>query len=119
MAVTAVTTFETVYSDTQLSDGNATVGQTNTNTNGPAFGAAYQALASGANTITVPTGFTVNGVTIIPGSSNTTSITFKAVTGDVGVRIHNTCPSQIALDSSVVNFCLTAGGAITVKLAWW
>jgi hypothetical protein len=77
-------------------------------------------LASGANTITVPTAGTVPAaVTIVPPSANTTSLTLKGVTGDTGVRIHNTDPTVIALDSSVTTFCLTAGASITgVRFIW-
>ena len=54
-------------------------------------------LASGSNTITVPTSGTVpTAVTIVPPTDNTTSITLKGVTGDT-----------------------TAGGVVTgVRLYW-
>ncbi len=71
-------------------------------------------LASGANTITVPTGgSTVTGCLISPPTGNTTSIILKGVTGDTGIRLHNTDPTSIAIDSSVATFVLTAGGTIT------
>lgn len=78
-------------------------------------------LASGANTITVPTGGDTvpTSVTIVPPSNNDTSITVKGVTGDTGVRIHNTDPTTLALDDGVTTFCLTAGGTINgVRLYW-
>lgn len=77
-------------------------------------------LASGANTITVPTGgSTPTGVTIIPPVGNTQSITLKGVTGDTGVRLHDTDPTSLGLDSSVTSFCLTAGAQIIgVRLVW-
>lgn len=78
-------------------------------------------LSSGANTITVPTGGATvpTACTIIPPSGNTTSITLKGVTGDTGVRLHNTDPTSIAVYSSVTSFCLTAGAALTgVRLVW-
>ena len=77
-------------------------------------------LSSGANTITVPTGgSTVTACTIVPPAGNTTSVIFKGVTGDTGVRIHNTDPTSVAVDSSVSSFVLTAGGTITgVRLYW-
>lgn len=77
-------------------------------------------LASGANTITVPTGgSTPTACTIIPPSGNSTSITFKGITGDTGVRLNNTDHTVIALDSSVTTFCLTAGASITgVRFLW-
>ena len=77
-------------------------------------------LASGANTITVPTGGTTpKAVTIVKPTGNTTSITFKGVTGDTGVRLHDTDPDSISLDSSVTTFCLTAGAELAgVRLIW-
>ncbi len=77
-------------------------------------------LSSGANTITVPTSGTVpTAVTIVPPADNTTAMTLKGVTGDTGVRLHDTDPTTIALDDSVTAFCLTAGGTITgVRLYW-
>lgn len=77
-------------------------------------------LASGANTITIPTGgTTVTAVSILPPTGNVVSITFKGVTGDTGVRLHNTDFSSFALDSSVATFVLTAGAALTgVRLYW-
>lgn len=80
-----------------------------------------KSLASGANTITVPTGSstTPTSVTIVPPANNDTSITIKGITGDTGIRIHNTDPTTIALDDSVTTFCLTAGATINgVRLYW-
>lgn len=89
------------------------------NTSSPAA-VELKTLAIGANTITVPTaGMVPTAVTIVPPTDNTTSITFKGVTGDTGVRIRNTDPTTIALHSSVTSFCLTAGAEITgVRLYW-
>lgn len=71
-------------------------------------------LASGLNTITIPTGGTVpTAVTILPPSGNTTSITLKGVTGDTGIALHLTDPTSLALASSVTTFVLTAGASIT------
>lgn len=89
------------------------------NTDSPAA-VEVKTLASGLNTITVPTAGTVpTAVTIVPPADNTTSITLKGVTGDTGVRIHNTDPTTIALDSSVTTFVLTTGAQIIgVRLYW-
>lgn len=77
-------------------------------------------LASGANTITAPTGgSTPTACTILPPSGNTQTITLKGVTGDTGVALHLTDPTTIALASSVTTFVLTAGGTITgIRLYW-
>jgi hypothetical protein len=77
-------------------------------------------LALGANTITVPTGGTTpKAVTIVKPTGNTTSITFKGVTGDTGVRLHDTDPDSISLNSAVTTFVLTAGASLPgVRLIW-
>ena len=77
-------------------------------------------LASGFNTITVPTGgATVTAVTISPPSSNTQSITLKGVTGDTGIRIHNTDPTTVAIHSTVTSIGLTAGAEVTGVRFYW
>ncbi len=80
-----------------------------------------QALASGFNSISVPasTGVTVTAVTIVPPTGNTTSITLKGVTGDTGVRIHNTDPTTIAIHSDVTAIGLTAGAIIQGVRFFW
>jgi hypothetical protein len=77
-------------------------------------------LASGATTITVPTGgATVVAVTIIPPAGNTLLITLKGVAGDTGVPLHKTDPTTIALDSTAATFVLNAANTITgVRLRW-
>lgn len=77
-------------------------------------------LASGANTITVPTGgATVTGCTIIPPAANTTNITLKGVTGDTGVQLHDSDPTSLGIDPALVSFCLTAAAQIVgVRFVW-
>lgn len=77
-------------------------------------------LALGDNTITVPTGgSTPTAVTIVPPDDNTSSITIKGVTGDTGVRIHDSDPTSLAFDDGVASFLLVAGAEITgVRLIW-
>lgn len=77
-------------------------------------------LASGNNTITVPTGGTTpKAVTILKPSGNTVAITFKGVTGDTGVRLHDTDPDSISLNSSVTTFVLNAASSLVgVRLIW-
>ncbi len=77
-------------------------------------------LSAGANSITVPTGgSTPTACTILPPAGNAVSIVLKGITGDTGVRLHNTDPSTIALDPSVTTFVLTVGGTITgLKIFW-
>jgi hypothetical protein len=77
-------------------------------------------LASGANTITPPTGgSTPKSCTIIPPSGNINTITLKGITGDTGVVLHLTDPTTIALNSPTAVFVLTASAIITgVRLVW-
>jgi hypothetical protein len=76
-----------------------------------------QTLASGANTITVPSASCV-WVIIIPPSSNTQTLTLKGVTGDTGIALSKTGPFLLSL-ASVSSFVLTAGGTITgVRFIW-
>lgn len=118
MALTAVTTTSTVYSGGEVASSNE-VTQSNTNTNATATGAANYDLSSGFNSITVPTSYHVDGFTLFPPSGNTTSITLKGITGDTGIRLHNTMASQIAINSSVTAIGITTGAAVTVRIAWW
>lgn len=77
-------------------------------------------LASGANTITVPTGgSTAVSCTIIPPAGNTQTLTLKGVTGDTGVGLHLTDPSTVALAAATATFVLTAGGTITGVVLMW
>lgn len=77
-------------------------------------------LASGANTITPPTGgSTPKACTIIPPAGNLSSITLKGVTGDTGVSLHLTDPTSIGLGAPAGTFVLTAGAEIVgVQLIW-
>ena len=118
MPLTAVTTTKVIYSGGDLTDGTG-VSSSNTNSNAPAAGEAYLSLASGANTVTFPTGFTLNGVDIIPPSGNTTALTLKGIAGDTGIRLHNTVTTRVAIDSSVLSIVLNAASAMTVRLAYW
>lgn len=80
-----------------------------------------QTLANGFNGITVPssTGVTVVSCTIIPPAGNTTSIILKGITGDTGIRLHNTDPTTIAIYSDVTSIGLAAGAAVQgVRFIW-
>lgn len=74
-----------------------------------------QALASGANTITAPTG--AAGCTIIPPAGNTTTMTLKGVSGDTGIALALTSPTSLGL-SGVSTFVITTNGPVTVRLIW-
>lgn len=78
------------------------------------------AAAVGFNAITVPlAGAVPTALTIIPPAGNTNSLTLKGVTGDTGIRLHNTDATRIALHSSVTTLGITVGTAITnLRLIW-
>ena len=84
------------------------------NVSSPA-GVESKVLASGANTITPPTG--ASACTIIPPAANTVGLTLKGVTGDTGIALHLTDPTSIGL-AGVTAFCLTAVSGVTVRLVW-
>lgn len=75
-----------------------------------------KALASGFNSITVPTG--AKSVTIIPPSANAITLTLKGVTGDTGVKLHLTDPTVIALATAQATIGITTSGTVTVRLVW-
>ena len=115
MAVTADRTIILTYSGNTIATETFTAAQ---NTASPGS-ITIHTLASGANTITVPTGgSTVVCATITPPAANAQTITLKGVTGDTGVALHKTDPSSVALDS-VTSFVLTAGGTVTgLRIHW-
>lgn len=90
--------------------------------NGVSPGAVtVHALATGDNTITVPsvTGVTVKAATIIPPSTNTQAITLKGVGGDTGIPISKTDPTSIAFETAPASFVLNVGGNINgLRIVW-
>jgi hypothetical protein len=70
---------------------------------------ALVGLASGANTVTVPTGTTL--VICIPPIANTETVTAKGVSGDTGFLLSSTRPTIIAWQSGS-SFVLTTSAAI-------
>lgn len=77
-------------------------------------------LASGANTITVPTGGTTPTAVIIqPPTGNTQTLTLKGITGDTGVGLHLTDPFTLSLAAATATFVLTAGNTITGVRFYW
>lgn len=115
MAVTATRTITLVFSGDVV--GTQTLSAAS-NTASPGQ-MTCQDLLSGFNQIDVPSGFTPVSVTIVPPSGNTTSCTLKGVTGDTGIRIHDTDPTNVAIHSSVTSIGLTTGGAISNVRFYW
>ena len=118
MSVTAVRTTSVNYSGDEATAGTG-ISQSSTNTDAPSIGSSLVNLASGFNTITLPTGHTVYGVTITPPSGNTTTLTLKGVTGDTGIPLHLTKASSVSFASATTTFGLTAGAGMSVKIAYW
>lgn len=90
-----------------------------TNTLSPAI-TNLVSLASGANTITPPTGgSSPKALTIIPPSGNVVTITLKGVTGDTGILLHPTDPTTIALGSTTNTLTITTSAILTgLRLIW-
>ena len=67
-------------------------------------------LASGANTVTVPTG--AAGCLIIPPSANTVALTLKGVGADTGVAISPSAPCLLTFPATPpANFVINAASA--------
>ena len=77
-------------------------------------------LASGDNTITVPTGgSTPQAATVVFPSNNAVLVKLKGAGGDTGVKLHATAPTSIALDATQTTFILNAASAVTgVRIIW-
>lgn len=78
----------------------------------PLGGVTKVALASGLNTITIPTGTSLIIVQLPIG--NTQTVTLKGVTGDTGILLLKTGVAMFQPDPADTTFVLTAGGAIAV-----
>lgn len=73
-----------------------------------------QILASGANTIAVPTWAV--GVLIEPASNNTIQLTLKGVTGDTGVPLSLTAPTLLSFPAAPpANIVVTAASVTTTE----
>lgn len=116
MAVTSQRTTHIVFTgDVDLADSFVA----SANLNSPGQIQIVQ-LVSGANVITPPSSLcTTKAVTIIPPATSTIDITLKGTTADVGVVLHNTDPTTIALDSPTTILILSAASTINgVRLIW-
>jgi len=78
-------------------------------------------LASGDNTITLPTGGSVvKAATIIPPVGNSQTLTLKGITGDTGLVLSLTEPMTLTFKATpATTFLLVAGGTITgLRIVW-
>ena len=113
--VNALTTTTTTFTG----DVENTITQTANNSNSP--GATdLVTLASGANTITVPTGGAVcERVTIVMPCMNAIAVHLKGVTGDTGILLNLVGATVLTLDPTQASFVLTAGAQLVgVRFIW-
>ncbi len=75
-------------------------------------------LASGDNTITVPSATAV-GCVIVPPAVNTTGLTLKGVAGDTGLPIHPGLPYIHTFPAGIPSFILNAGASVPVEIVWF
>lgn len=116
MAVTATRTATLTYTGDVVGTETLSAGS---NASSPGS-IEIKTLASGFNTVTLPTGgSTVVSVTIVPPSANSTSIILKSITGDTGIRLHNTDPTTVTFHSTETAFGLTCGAQITGVRFYW
>ena len=115
MAVNALRTTTITYTG----DVSNTIVETLSNSNSPGQ-TDLITLASGANTIAVPTGGSAPvSCTIVPPLGNTISITLKGVSGDTGIKLNIGADTTISLDPTQTSFVLTAGASLVgVRLIW-
>ena len=87
------------------------------NVNSPLY-SQYINLASGVNTITVPT--VAGGVIATPPPSNADTITLKGVSGDTGIAVSKIGSCLLTFDTTpVASFVLTTNGIINAYELFW
>lgn len=74
-----------------------------------------QALTTGNNIITVPSGAT--GVAIIPPDDNAIVLLLKKVAGDTGISLALISPMFLSLNS-VTSFVINVSGSVTLRFIW-
>ena len=88
------------------------------NTNAPPPGAAQ--LTAGANTVLVPSGYTVVGCVIFPPAASVNSKTLKGVTGDTGITGWSNSPLIVPATAGGTFVIQNVGGAVeTCSLLWF
>lgn len=95
--------------------GNGINIQTTINVVSPVGAITQIALASGFNSIAIPTGTTFYLIVLPAG--NSTSVTLKGVTGDTGILLNPTGENLLMVTSGQTTIGLTAGGAIAALTA--
>lgn len=75
-------------------------------------------LASGFNSITVPT--KAGGVVLVPPAGNTNSLVLKGITGDTGVTLSKTAPTMLSFDTTPPSTIgITAGASTSDFRCYW
>lgn len=82
----------------------------------PMGGPVPTALASGPNTIAVPTG--AQAVIVVPPVASLVTKTLKGVSGDTGIGISATLPTTVSLAASTITFVITCSGPEIISLMW-
>lgn len=79
----------------------------------PLGGITLVTLASGFNTIAVPTGATVVIITFAP--NNAVGVTLKGITGDTGLVLNKTGVNELQLDATQTTIGITASSIHTTQ----
>ncbi len=80
-------------------------------------------LPTGSTVIAFPTGGSqTQGATITPPAGNTNTLTIKGTTADLGIQIHKTDPTSLALDTTSTtqtSFVITVSATVTgLRVIW-
>jgi hypothetical protein len=111
------TTEETEITVTSSGDGITSEWTVSTtNSNGAAGGPIKTTLASGDNTIAVPTG--AMGMVLSPIASSATVFKLKGGAGETGFCLRGGKPSFISLPTGTVSVLLNASAVDIVQLHW-
>ncbi len=115
MAIQVVSFTMDTLSGEQFSGAGPFAAQQTTNTNAPPPGAA--ALQAGANTITVPAGFTVNSAKLYPPPSSANNKTIKGISGDTGLSNWTSDWVKVPV-SGMASFVINSAGSEEIKIVW-
>lgn len=112
MAATATATLRIDGTIASEPSGSETIGPLYVTSAAACYQKQVLILASGTNTITLPTGTgmpTPTGCIIIPDSANAVALTLKGVAGDTGITLSLTKPTVLTFPATPpASFVLTA-----------
>lgn len=110
LQVTSTGRNDTVGDGVQLAESAQTV-----NTNAPPAGAAQ--LQAGANTIQVPSGFTVQSATLYAPTGSANSKTVKGIAGDAGLGPWTSDWIKVPVTAGGT-FVIQSAGPEMIKIVW-